>query len=370
MIDTALLALAVERQIISGDQAQRLKALASEAAPPLPVHRSAPTDDENIRLISGFGDIFVTIGLALFLGSIGYFAGIAAGGTARWASIAVVAWALAEFFTRRRHMALPSIALLVAFASAAFMALTHVLGAFTRSYQPGRGWIVNNLGIDLGSPSHVAMTALVTAGLIALHFVRFRVPVSIAAGTAAVSGAALALLSAVAPQFARDNLNLLLLVCGACVFALAMRFDIADPRRITRRTDVAFWLHLVAAPLIVHPLIAPLIRGEQTRDLASAGIVLALFLALGLVALIIDRRAMLVSGLTYAGVAIGTIVGRSGIDVDRILPATLLGLGAFVLIVSAGWQPLRAIFLRILPDAISRRLPNPRAVPALPNPVP
>ena len=361
-MDAALLALAVDRQIISGDQAERLKALASEAAPPLPVHRSAPTDDENIRLISGFGDIFVTIGLALFLGSIGYFAGIAAGGTARWASIAVVAWALAEFFTRRRHMALPSIALLVAFASAAFMALAHVFGAFTRSNQPGRGWLVNSLGLDFASPAHIAIAALVTAALIALHFMRFR-------GTAAVAGAALALLSAVAPQFVADNLNPLFLVCGLCVFALAMRFDIADPRRMTRRTDVAFWLHLVAAPLIVHPLIAPLIRGDQTRDLASAGLVLALFLALGLVALIIDRRAMLVSGLTYAGVAIGTIVGRSGIDVDRILPATLLGLGAFVLIVSAGWQPLRAIFLKLLPDAISRRLPNPRAVPALPNPV-
>ncbi len=35
-----------------------------------------------------------------------------------------------------------------------------------------------------------------------------------------------------------------------------MRFDMTDPERLTRRTDIAFWLHLLAAPLIVHSLIS------------------------------------------------------------------------------------------------------------------
>ena len=48
----------------------------------------------------------------------------------------------------------------------------------------------------------------------------------------------------------------LLLLCGLAVFALAMRFDLSDPKRQTRRTDIAFWLHMLAAPLIVHPLAA------------------------------------------------------------------------------------------------------------------
>ena len=42
----------------------------------------------------------------------------------------------------------------------------------------------------------------------------------------------------------------LMFVAGLGVFAFAMRWDLQDPERITRRSDVAFWLHLAAAPLI------------------------------------------------------------------------------------------------------------------------
>ena len=71
---------------------------------------------------------------------------------------------------------------------------------------------------------------------------------------------------------------------------------------MTRRTDIAFWLHLLAAPLIVHPLIAAIADTTAAQlDTNAAVAILAIFLGLGLVSLIIDRRALLVSGLTYAG---------------------------------------------------------------------
>lgn len=365
-IDAELLRVAVKRGILDAAQAERLSALAAERAGqdgPLPAlaepSRPELHEDEKLRLVSGFGDIFVTIGLALFLGAAGYFAGLLADPALKWAAIAALAWLLAEFFTRRRRMALPSIALLVVFASGSFMALTHSLGGAATTYQPGRGWFVNTLGIDFGAPIHVAVAALATAGFVGLHYVRFRVPITVAAGTAALTGAALAVLLAVAPEFSRHAWNALLLACGIAVFGLAMRFDMADPGRGTRRTDIAFWLHLLAAPLVVHPLVAPLVPGAQARDLGSALMILAVFLALGLVAVVIDRRAMLVSGLTYAGVAFGTLVSRSGLGGDRILPATLLALGAFILLLSAGWAPLRARLLHLLPGPLSRRLPNP-----------
>jgi hypothetical protein len=386
MIDDELLRLAVERGILDSAQAERLAALADERtarAGFLPDVRDVPDvqdvaadvpdtldrpdvqepavselhDDEKLRLVSGFGDIFVTIGLALFLGAAGYFAGLA-GSVVKWATIAALAWLLAEFFTRRRRMALPSIALLVVFASASFMTVNFGLGG-AGTYQPGRGWFINTLGLDLGAPLHVAISALATAGFVALHYTRFRVPITIAAGAAAIVGAALAVLFAIAPEFSRQAWHPLLLTCGLAVFALAMWFDMADPGRATRRTDIAFWLHLLAAPLIVHPLVAPLVFGAQAHDLGSALTILAVFLALGLVAVVIDRRAMLVSGLTYAGVAFGTIISKSGLGGDRIVPATLLALGAFILLLSAGWAPLRARLLHLLPAPLSRRLPNP-----------
>ena len=93
-------------------------------------------------------------------------------------------------------------------------------------------------------------------------------------------------------------------------------FDMSDPQRRTRRTDIAFWLHLLAAPLIVHPLITALLQGyplETRLTTTSALAILAIFLGLGVVSLIIDRRALLVSGLVYAGLAFGTLIRQTAL---------------------------------------------------------
>ena len=46
---------------------------------------------------------------------------------------------------------------------------------------------------------------------------------------------------------------------GIAVFLAAMKFDMSDRNRVTQRTDIAFWLHLLAAPLIVHSIVHPLL---------------------------------------------------------------------------------------------------------------
>ncbi|HEX8665798.1 MAG TPA: hypothetical protein VF744_17425 [Beijerinckiaceae bacterium] len=357
MIPDEVLGLAVERQVISAEQAERLRALASERAA---ADRAEPVDEERLRFVSGFGDVFVTIGLGLFIGSLGYFINVAAGLAAMWAGIAVAAWGLAEFFTRVRRMALPSIVLLVVFAVAAFFAFAHGLGATTNRGWLGSDWALGWLGLNRGRPFAIAGAALATVAAAALHYWRFRVPITIAAGAAAVAAALLGLSFALAPAFTAAFINPLLLACGVSIFAAAMRFDMSDPLRLTRRTDIAFWLHLLAAPLIVHPIVAGFLGARTTLDTPTAVLVLAVFLALGAVAVLVDRRAMLVSGLTYAGIAFGTLIRQAGFD-DATLPSTLFALGAFVLLLSAGWRPLRAAILRVLPAGLARRLPNPSA---------
>ena len=76
MVAIEILAQGVEQGIITAEQAQRLRALENVGEPPeLP----ASPDDEQLRFIGGFSDVFVTIGLAMFLGAIGFFASIAGG---------------------------------------------------------------------------------------------------------------------------------------------------------------------------------------------------------------------------------------------------------------------------------------------------
>src|SRR3990167_7206735 len=88
--------------------------------------RDAPaTDEENFRLINSFNDIFVTIAAVLLLvamGGIGqvFTPGLDGPPPASGLLIAGAAWGMAEYFTRVRRMALPSIVLLLAFVGGVF----------------------------------------------------------------------------------------------------------------------------------------------------------------------------------------------------------------------------------------------------------
>jgi len=342
MMASEILAKGVERGIITAEQAERLRALETASEPPeLP----ASPDDEQLRFIGGFSDVFVTIGLAMFLGAIGFFAL----GTSQLAAsivIAAAAWLLAEFFTRIRRMALPSIVLLIVFACAVFVAAWFAQTP-SDSVTPMAGH----------HPTLMASAAFVTVLLVALHYWRFQVPITLAAGCAALTGTVLGLFAGLMPNLPSVAYNVVILFCGIAVFALAMKFDMADPERRTRRTDIAFWLHLLAAPLIVHSVTSGLVTNASELDPATAVAVMAIFLTLSFIAVLIDRRAMLVSGLAYAGVAFWALIRQAGIS-GMTTPLTILALGAFVLLLSAGWQPLRAAILSIVPRALTRHLPR------------
>ncbi|WP_334516872.1 hypothetical protein [Bradyrhizobium sp. AZCC 1693] len=354
MIASEILEKGVERGIITAEQAERLRALETAGEPPeLP----ASPDDEQLRFISGFSDIFVTIGLALFIGATGYFGSRSGGPLGMWITIAIMAWLLAEFFTRLRRMALPSIVLLVVFAAAVFLGTNTFFGTDARAnihLQTPAGM----LGLNGYEPTMVAAAAFVTVLATAVHYWRFRVPITIAAGCCALTGTVVGLVHGLTPELPPVAYNVVIFACGLAVFALAMRFDIADPERLTRRTDVAFWLHLLASPLIVHSLIKGMVTDASKLSPGTAVAIMAVFLALSFVAVLIDRRALLVSGLAYAGVAFWTLIRQVGLS-DMTTPLTLLVLGAFVLLLSAGWKPLRAGILKLTPLALTRRLPQP-----------
>ena len=356
VISERALGLAVERGLLSADQAASLRAIEGEvsAAP-------EPRDDEALRFVTGFADIFVTIGLALFLGALGVIMDAGTGSTLMVAGIATCAWLLAEFFTAKRRMALPSIVLLVAFVGAVFVLAAQVCAALLPARLASGQSLLGIVPLD---DLPLGLAALVTVGMAAMHYLRFRVPITVAAGTGALCVLAVSIVVGLALNVDETGLNAVLFACGLGVFALAMRFDVSDPERLTRRTDIAFWLHLLAAPLIVHPLIRGFLHGLGDRMTSEAAVgILGVFVALGIVAVVIDRRAILVSGLVYAGVAAGTLIKAStAVPNGYRVPGVLLALGAFILLVSAGWQPLRRAILRRLPLPLARRLPHPLAV--------
>jgi len=295
--------------------------------------RSSAVDEEHFRLVTGFNDIFVVIACVLLLASL---AGIGASYASHIgsAAVAVAAWLLAEFFTRRRRMALPSIVLLLAFTGAVFATILLVVGT--------------------NDPVAYAIASAVAALAAWLHWRRFRVPITIAAGVAAAVGCAFGLFLWVAPN-AGIWLNLLSLIAGIAVFAAAMRWDATDTLRQTRRSDVAFWLHLLAAPLLVHPIFTVLGVTGGHADLGQALAVVVLYVAIALISLAVDRRALMVSALTYVLFAFSALLKQFGV-VSLSFAITAFAIGAALLLLSAFWHPTRAYVLRFLPLALQQRL--------------
>ena len=360
-IPDRVLDLAIRDGLIQPGQAIALRSLArQEALAGMSDGLPEPVDEERLRFVTGFADIFVTIGIALFLGATAYLIGRATTAVVTTGTAAALAWALAEFFTRIRRMALPSIVLLVVFAATSFATLAILLDVSDAAV--GRsiwGWPGHLMKLDTPTPVRAALAGLGTAALVGLHYWRFRVPITIAAGLATLLFCALMVLFALDPEMSARTISIEVLVSGLVAFAVGMAFDLRDPQRLTRRTDIAFWLHLLAAPLIVHSLFALLDVVRGPLGPGSASLVLAIFAGLAIVALVVDRRAILVSGLAYAGWALTSLI-RNLASGDTTGAIAIMLMGAVVLLLSAGWAPLRRALLSMLPHDFAARLPRPQ----------
>ncbi|HXH00276.1 MAG TPA: hypothetical protein VNI79_07685 [Sphingomicrobium sp.] len=327
--------------------------------------RDSPAiDEENFRLITSFNDIFVSIASAILLFAVGWIAqsiGSSLGlvvesngpGPLAPAAVAATAWGLALFFTARRRMALPSILLLLAFIAGVF-----ATALFSLILIVGEQAFDNNfsLGAMVG-----AAAAAIAACASWLHWKRFRVPITVAAGAAAVAGLIVALLVSTLGQMEVEAIkNIVLaavLLLGVGMFLFAMHWDQSDPSRSTRRSDVAFWLHLLAAPMIVHPVFTLLGLNDGNATIGEGLVVVLLYVVLAVVALAIDRRALLVSALAYVLYALSELFKQVG-AVELNVALTALIIGSALLLLSAFWHQARRMVVTRLPGSLTNRLPH------------
>ena len=346
---------AVAAGAISVEQANALRAFVD-------LQRATPAvDEEQFRLITGFNDIFVSIAAAILLFAVGFIGQtigqnlgmvIEHDGPSPIAPlfVAATAWGLALFFTAKRRMALPSILLLLAFVGGVFA--TVGFGLVSAIGEPP----VEQEAIYAGGAA--ALSGAIAAAAAWIHWKRFRVPITVAAGALAVSAILVGLLIAVLgdPTGYENALLGFVLLLGIGVFLFAMRWDSSDPARVTRRSDVAFWLHLLAAPMIVHPVFTLLGLNDNTATISEGLVVIVLYVIIGLTALAIDRRALLVSALAYVLYALNELFRQFG-AVELNVALTALVIGSALLLLSAFWHQARAMVVRPLPEGLKAKLP-------------
>lgn len=322
------LELAIQEGIFTGDAVDVFRQFVA-------ARRDLPAaDEEHFRLITGFNDVFVVIASVLLLVSSVTVANIVHPAFAMFL-MAAISWGLAEFFVRKRKMALPAIVLLLAFTGGVFVG---VVKLFAETSTPV--WLLAAIGAALGT---------------GLHWRRFKVPVTVAAGTAASIGAVIFAVLSVYPN-AKDWVLSLMLLSGLAVFTLAMYWDVADPNRTSYKADVAFWLHLLSAPLIIHPVFATLGIFEGSDSTVNIIVVILLYLLMTALSLIIDRRAFMVSALAYVLYALSTLLEAYGF-VGESFAITGVVIGFALLLLSGFWHKARGQLILLLPQAIQSRVP-------------
>ena len=324
MVSKKSLQEAAEKNIIKEEQIealyQVLQASSSEAPP--------DGREEPLKFIRSFGDVFITLGIVLLVMAVngsnisGYYFLVPVAGLV----------ILAEWLVRVRKLALPGIAILLAIL-----------------FFVNRAIVFQN-----DSASMLSLGVLGVSSL--LFYLRYKMPFSLLALAA----------SLVAMASMQAGFNLIkhpeiFSVFGLVVFAVAMWFDSRDTKRVSHMSDGAFWLHLLAAPLIVHGLMLTMLTSDQVWfvSLGKEWLIIAFFVVFFLLALLVDRRAMIISTQLYMIYALTKLLQENVNDTQNVVIYIFLALGIFVIYFGTYWYRTRRFVFGFLSKSfISHYVPD------------
>lgn len=291
-------------------------------------------NEDDMRFLRSFSDVFIAIGLVLLgLGAAGLVS-LLGGGLWNW-TVAGASFALAFYFGRKKRAHLPTLILALAF-------LIFV--------QAGSNTVFATGGIA---------SAVITLVAMGVFYSVIRLPFCIALIAVAALYLVFALLRSFIPDVLGQATGPILMICGAVIFVIALIYDSRDLHRTTRFSDNAFWLHFLAAPLIIHGLAIGAIQGKIERLFGVIPYVkvtrieaITILIMVGIIILIglaINRRALIVSSLGYAGFALVFLMSSAGLKAGGLIVATLILLGLSVVLLGAVWHEIRNVLIKFLP---------------------
>jgi len=329
MISKKTLQNAAEKNIINKDQIEPLyQFILNEQTELLPENKEEP-----LKFIRSFGDIFIALGVVLLVIAInmtsisGYYYLLPAAGFIL----------IAEWLVRVRRLALPGIFILLSIL-----------------YFISKSFAVNYENISFSEQSIISLGVISLCSL--LFYLRYKMPFSLLPFAAS-------LVAIIIIQTGLDALNnpVIFVILGFSIFCCAMWFDSRDTQRQSYLSDSAFWLHLLASPLMVHGALLPMLTSDQAwLSSMSNDILMILFFAVFfLTALFVDRRAMLVSTQLYAIYALTQLFGSDLIAAGNVMIYVLMVLGMLVIFFGTYWYKTRRLVFGFLANwPISRYVPD------------
>ncbi|MCU7835484.1 MAG: hypothetical protein KZQ83_09545 [gamma proteobacterium symbiont of Taylorina sp.] len=302
-----LLENAVKQGIISKEQAVSLldffemeKAKASQTE----------NTGEQLKFMRSFGDIFIALGVILLAFTTSQ---LAVNITHQLITI-IAFFLLAEWLVGYKRLVLPGITILLSI-------LYFVNGV--ADMIPG---VYESLDVFL----------MISAAL--LFYIRYKMPFSlypVAVGCIYLS-------------IELSGINVIeypyiFILLGMMVFIVAMWYDSRDTLRVTSLSDNGFWLHLLAAPLIVHGVMVSLFLSNNNGLQDNSFSILLLFTLFFFIALFVDRRAILISSFAYALYVVFKFAYQQFMQVENMTLFIFIGVGIFIIFFGTYWYKVRKL---------------------------
>jgi len=324
MISKELLKAAAEKDIIQQEQIEPLLAfIQGQQTKP-----NIESREEPLKFIRSFGDVFITLGVVLLVIAINMLS--LSGSLYLIPALGFVL--VAEWLVRVRRLALPGIAILISIL-----------------------YFVNKaIDFDHENASLFGLGILSFTSL--LFYLRYKMPFSllpVAAGLVAIAIIQIGV-DAIEQPWIFAGLGLI-------VFIVAMSFDVRDTARVSHLSDSAFWLHLLASPLIVHGIMMSLLfsQNEWIQAIDKELIIIPFFTGFLFLALLVDRRAMLVSTQLYMIYALTQVLEGQLDSTQNVLIYVLMALGLLVIFFGTYWYKTRRLIFGFLSGSVvGRYLPG------------
>jgi hypothetical protein len=336
---------AVSARVIEPHQLEPLWAFLNPASTDAPAEAFIGAEgEEQLKFVRSFGDVFIAIGIVLFVVASFAFAG--KGLMLLFPLAACVV--LSEWLVRQRRLALPGIVLLIGILFLVAFAYPSVADVPANRSHSFRESMEHEGG-------YLRIIVAIVAGV--LFYVRYGMPFTLFP-IALCSGA---LVMTLVGENA-TVLSLFALVLGLAVFAVAMWFDRQDRNRTGRLSDCGFWLHLCAAPAITHGFV--FLIGGGIGPKASGGAIMSVllllfFAGLMVVALWVDRRALLVSSFAYVIGALVELSNSVGVSSQSSMAFVLAGFGLLVVVLGVYWKSIRSrLFARYSNAPLAQWVPS------------
>ncbi|MBF0264187.1 MAG: hypothetical protein HQL46_02875 [Gammaproteobacteria bacterium] len=281
---------------------------------------------EQLKFLRSFGDIFIALGVLL----LAFTSHQLATSILEQILIIVGFYVISEWLVGIKRLVLPGITLLLSIL-----------------------YFVNEVvDINLGMYESLDVIFMIMASL--LFYLRYKMPFSlypVAVGCIYLS-IELFQINVIEHPY-------IFIILGLIVFSFAMWYDSRDTNRITSLSDNGFWLHLLAAPLIVHGVMVSLFLSEQQMLQVDNMTIMTLFTLFFFIALFVDRRAILVSSFAYALFAVFKFAYQQFMEVDNLTLFILMGVGLFIIFFGTYWYKVRKlVFSPIASWRISQFVPS------------